>query len=131
MKKRQNTTPTEHAEQVALMQLVSLHLGRWPELRLLYAIPNGGHRHIAVAKKLAAEGVRPGVPDLCLPVARGGYHGLYVELKRTKGGAVSDVQGDWHKALVHEGYAVVVCYGCDQAWGAIANYMRMTRVVAA
>lgn len=54
---------TEHAEAVALMRVVRLHEVRWPELRLLYAVPNGGDRHPIVAAKMRAEGVRAGVPD--------------------------------------------------------------------
>jgi hypothetical protein len=76
---------TEHAEAVALMRVVRLHEVRWPELRLLYAVPSGGDRHPIVAAKMRAEGVRAGVPDYCLPVARGGYHGLYIELKTATG----------------------------------------------
>ncbi len=62
--------PTEHVEQVSLMRWAALTKRRRPELALLYAIPNGGDRHKAVAAKLSAEGVKSGVPDLCLPVPR-------------------------------------------------------------
>ena len=83
---------TEHEEQVALMRLVEMHKGRWPELGMLFAVPNGGDRNMLVAKKLKAEGVKKGVPDLCLPLPRGGYHGLYIEMKRQKNGRISPEQ---------------------------------------
>ena len=54
---------SEHDEQVLIFKWARLSEGRWPELALLFAIPNGGHRHKAVAAKLKAEGVRAGVPD--------------------------------------------------------------------
>ena len=123
-----NANPTEHEEQVALMEMLEYRKGRYPELGLLFAIPNGGARHVAVAKKLKAEGVKPGVPDLCLPVARSGYHGLYVEMKRVKGGVVSLEQAAWHEALLAQGYHVEVCKGALHAVAVILNYLRMDMV---
>ena len=90
---------TEHEEQVALMRLVEMHKGRWPELGMLFHIPNGGNRNIITAKKLKAEGVKKGVPDLCLPIPRGEHHGLFVELKKQKGGTTSPEQKAWIGAL--------------------------------
>src|SRR5699024_10256580 len=77
---------TEHDEQVQLIRWAGLARGAYPALRWLHAVPNGGARNIVVARKLKAEGVQRGVPDLCLPVPRGPYHGLYIELKRAGGG---------------------------------------------
>ena len=57
---------SEHQEQVALFRWAEFAIARWPELALMYAIPNGGHRHKAVAAGLKAEGVKRGVPDVCL-----------------------------------------------------------------
>lgn len=75
----------EHAEQAAVIQWVDWHIPSYSELQLLYAVANGGHRHKAVVGKLKAEGVRRGVPDLCLPVARSGAHGLYLQMKAPGG----------------------------------------------
>lgn len=115
---------TEHEEQVALMRLVEMHLGRWPELGMLYAIPNGSERNVIVGRKLKAEGVKKGVPDLCLPVPRGGHHGLYVELKRQKGGQVSAEQKAWISALRGQGYRAEVCKGATEAWDVIREYVQ-------
>ena len=115
---------TEHEEQVALMRLVEMHLGRWPELGMLFAVPNGGDRNPIVGKKLKAEGVKPGVPDLCLCLPRGGYHGLFIELKRQKGGTVSPEQKAWIQALNGQGYRAEVCKGSVEAWAVIREYVQ-------
>ena len=79
------TAGTEHQNQALVMQWASAREGRWPELALLYAIPNfSGRLGKATAMqgaRLKREGRKPGIPDLCLPLARGGYHGFYGELK--------------------------------------------------
>ena len=71
----------EHDEQVTVIEWADTHSKKFPELAWLFAIPNGGHRSKAQAGKLKAEGVRKGVADLCLPVARHGYNALYIEMK--------------------------------------------------
>jgi hypothetical protein len=71
----------------------------------------------------SAEGVKAGVPDLCLPVARGQYHGLYIELKRHRGGRTSDHQSEWLDALSAQGYKAALCYGWEQAAGTIIEYL--------
>lgn len=78
--------PTESAEQQCLFRWAAYNRGRWPEMELMYHIPNGGTRSKSEAGRFRAEGVKAGVPDICLPVARGGYHGMYIEMKRRKGG---------------------------------------------
>lgn len=119
----------EHDEQATLFTWAKLER-RFPELDLLFAIPNGGHRNMLVAKKMKAEGVRPGVPDMFLPVARGGYHGLFLEMKteanrpkRGGKGGLSDLQLDWIERLKTQGYAVRVCYGFEEARNALIQYL--------
>lgn len=111
--------PTEHQEQVMLF--------RWAEWalhpNLLYAIPNGGKRDIRTAAMLKAEGVKPGVPDIFLPIACGGKHGLYIELKRRKGGTVSKAQEAWIRALTAQGYVCSVCHGWEEARAEILRYL--------
>jgi hypothetical protein len=116
-------TRSEHVEAVHLMRVVKLHEARFPELRLLHAIPNGGARNKIVAAKMKAEGVKAGVPDYCLPVPRGGFHGLYVELKRVKGGRVETDQREWLEALETQGYRTAVAKGWEQAWGVVREYL--------
>ena len=86
---------SEHSEQSAIIDWAKKMAYTYPELSLLFAIPNGaslsahtdrrGRRFSPQASKLKAEGLRAGVPDLCLPVARQGFHGMFIELKVGKG----------------------------------------------
>ena len=119
----------EHLEQVALMQWASLptSLKRYPELELLHAVPNGGHRFISVAKAMKAEGVKPGVPDLDLPVPRGPFIGLRIELK-AKGGKESPPQRWWRERLTAHGHRALVCVGWEEAKRAIETYLALPRM---
>lgn len=117
--------PTEHEEQAALMDWIYLTSRKYPELNLFYHVPNEGKRSPAAAMKLLAEGLKKGVPDNFLPVARGGYHGLYIELKRTKGGKLSPEQRQWLDDLNAQGYLAVECKGWEAAAKVIENYIRM------
>lgn len=84
----------EHIEGVALMRWAKMSQSRLPELKWLFHVPNGGARgqvirgkfvvNKAAVGKLKAEGVKKGVSDYVLPAARGGYFGLFLELKAGK-----------------------------------------------
>lgn len=126
---------SEHVEQSAIFQWIAIEGKSWNELlALLFAIPNGGERSQSVAASLKAEGVRPGVPDMCLPVAVvqrdgiGRYPGLWLELKRPglEGrmlGGRSDKQRDWHVALLAQGYACATAYGWQAACWVLKLYL--------
>lgn len=114
----------EADEQKDIFYTAYLMRNVYPELRLLFAIPNGGSRHPAEAAHLQQQGVKAGIPDMCLPVARGGYHGLYIELKRVKGGKVSEKQMQWINDLNAQGYLAKVCYGADDALETLKKYLR-------
>lgn len=116
--------PTEAEEQIALFEWAELQKGRFPELALLYHVPNGGSRNKIEAARLQAQGVKSGVPDLCLPVARGANHGLYIELKRQRGGRISAEQARWIDGLLKQGYAAAICKGWQEAARVIADYLR-------
>lgn len=124
MKKTIHLVPKESEEQIALFRWASLCKNTYPELNLLHHIPNGGTRNKAEAARLKAEGVKPGVPDLCLPVPRGQYHGLYIELKRKHGGRISKSQSEWIDALLMHGYCAAVCNGWEEAKGMIERYLK-------
>ena len=74
----------EAREQEALFRWVAFARSGMPDLDMLYHIPNGGSRNRKEAYNLKLQGVRAGVPDLCLPVARGKFHGLYIELNTAR-----------------------------------------------
>lgn len=112
----------EHQEQVYLFNWIAIMERQYPELSLLFAIPNGGQRHVLVAMKMKAEGVKSGVPDLFLPVARGNYHGLFIEMKAGKN-KTSEKQNVWIENLQKQGYMVEVCYGSDEAQDLLVSYL--------
>ena len=115
----------EHEEQVNLIKWWSLvHKQFGISEHLLFAIPNGGQRNIIVASKLKAEGVRPGVPDLFLAVPKKDYHGLFIEMKKPKGGRVSDSQKEMIDDLNQLNYLSVVCKGWNEAKAAIEQYLK-------
>lgn len=141
------TEPTEHAEQAHVIQWAELNAGKWPCLRLLHAIPNGaffggemkqlkGGKKVPVAairaRKLKAEGLREGVPDLCLPVPSGPMHamggpehlGLYIEMKRRTQGRASAMQKWWHQCLTAQGYRVALCHGAEEAIEVLRQHVR-------
>ena len=93
-------------------------------MKYCYHIPNGGSRNRIEAHNLKLEGVKAGVPDICLPVPCGNYHGLYIELKRTKGGVVSDAQKEWIEMLNGRGYLAVVAKGANEAIKVISDYLK-------
>jgi hypothetical protein len=113
----------EHAEQVAVMQWSSLACGAMPELRLLFAIPNGGARDAVTGKRLKDEGVKRGLPDLFLPVARCGYHGLFIEMKSING-KLSIPQHAWKFALSKEGYRTELCRSAAEAIAVLTAYVK-------
>ena len=117
--------PSELEEQQQLIAWAQDAQQQHPELRLLFAIPNGEHRHWTVAKRLKRQGVRPGVPDLMLPAPRSGFHGLFLELKRRDGGVISDRQAGWHTGLLEQGYMVAVCRGAIDARNALLKYLEL------
>lgn len=113
---------TEAQHQEALIDWSALYSKRWPELELLYHIPNGGKRNASEAAHLKRQGVKAGVPDLCLPVARGDHHGLYIELKARKN-KPTEHQLSWIQKLSDQGYVVAVCWGWEQAAKVIVDYL--------
>lgn len=119
---------TEDGHQSALFCWASMAAYAQPLLRLMYAIPNGGHRHIVVATRMKATGAKTGFPDIGFPVARHECHGLFIELKRPKtpgkqAGVVSADQTYWKTKLNEQGYAVIICYGWESARDTIEAYI--------
>lgn len=110
---------TEEDEQIALFEYVSFQKEPW---NLLFAIPNGGFRKLKTAIRMKKTGTKAGVPDMFLPVARNGYHGLFIELKSMKG-VVQKNQKEWHINLREQGYQVNVCRGCEEAVKTIKEYL--------
>lgn len=110
-------TPTEHQIQVAVVQWCDLQ--RIP----IFAIPNGGKRAIMTARKLKDEGVKPGVPDLMIPLIRGKFGGMFLELK-SGSGRIRPQQVEWIERLEKEGYCCALAWSVEQAIEAIREYTR-------
>ena len=115
--------PTEDEEQIWLFSWAKLNSGKWPELELMHHIPNGGKRSKTEAARFKAMGVKRGVSDIFLPVARGGFHGLYIELK-AKDGKVESAQKDWIESVRKQGYCGAVCFGGGLAADLIQKYLK-------
>ena len=113
---------TEEDEQAALFEYASYQ--RDVEWSLLFAIPNGGFRKIRTGIRLKRTGLKPGVPDIFLPVACYPKAGLFIEMKSEKG-IVRKNQKEWHEALRAQGYKVEICRGCDQAVKVIQEYLKL------
>lgn len=112
--------PTETYEQI--------RLATWLDKKGIrfFAIPNGGWRSMTEAIKFKRCGVKAGVPDLCIPFPIYPYHGLYIELKRTKGGKLSDEQDNWLNYLRSQGYYAVVAKGFDEAKEIVEHYLALS-----
>ena len=119
----QNRKRSEATEQERLISWAGWQQNRFPELKLLFHIPNGGSRNALEAANLKRQGVKAGVPDLFLPVAKGKYHGLFIEMKWGKN-TVTDKQDDWLHDLTVQGYKAAVCYGADEAIDVLETYMQ-------
>lgn len=113
---------SESTEQQALFEWAEFASKKSPELKLLHAIPNGGYRKKGTAGRLKAEGVKSGVPDMCLPVPKGKYHGLYIEMKVDRNKPSAN-QKWWIEQLQKQGYRVEVCYSWGEAVKVITDYM--------
>jgi hypothetical protein len=119
---------SEGAEQTALFCWAALpeQRQRYPELRWMFHIPNGGTRDKREAGQFKAQGVKPGVPDVFLPVKRGGYAGLWIEMKYGDN-KPSDLQIEYMSYLHYAGYCVWVCYSWQEAAQRIMAYMESSR----
>ena len=121
--------PLEARSQAAVIQWANRSVNLLPDLRLLFAVPNAARRDKGARGLLLATGMKAGVPDLILPVARDGFIGLAIEMKR-KGEEPSEVQLAWLAALSDQGWLAIVCYGAIDAIEALHAYVtaRPTRI---
>ena len=118
----------EAVEQINLMKWTEYISGKHPDIRLLFHVPNGGSRNKIEAANLKKQGVKAGVPDLFLPVARGGHFGLFIEMKFGKNRTTAQ-QKEWIEALKLQGYRCEVCYGWEAASEVLLDYLSKGRTV--
>jgi hypothetical protein len=124
------SVPTESQEQATIIDWARTWGAKMDGLDMLHSIPNGavlGNPHynrFALIGKLKAEGLKPGVSDLFLAVARHGFHGLYIEMKRKRGGVLSEEQKSWMLRAQEEGYKTAICESAEKAIAAITEYLK-------
>lgn len=118
---RKHPTQGEHVLQVECLRWLRL---AYPSV-LCYAIPNGGQRNAIVAAKLKEEGATAGIPDMHIPIPKGGYASLYIEMKNGKAGRLSEHQKEMIQRLQAFGNKVVVCRTFDEFRKEITNYLSL------
>ena len=112
----------ESEHQKALIQWVRLAEKKHPELKALFAIPNGGKRDTRTAANLKREGVKAGVWDLCLPIPKNSFVGLWVEMKYGKN-KLTENQKEFQSLLEPYGHKFVVCYSWEEARDSLLSYL--------
>ena len=95
-----------------------------PALRWIHAIPNGGLRDPVSAALAKAEGVKRGIPDIFLPFPKGGYYGLYIEMKKPGKFKVSDEQNEFLNYSLANGYMSSICVGWIEAASSVFYYLK-------
>lgn len=118
---------SEDEQQQLLFEWAATQINRLRGIEMMFAIPNGGHRHIRVAMKLKRTGVKPGVMDVFLPFASGKYHGLWIEMKWGKN-KTSEAQDRYLQYLKEAGYMAGVCYSWQDAAKLIESYYDLSRI---
>lgn len=112
----------ETADQIALFDLALLLEKQHPELELMFHVPNEGKRSVYSGAELKRAGLKKGVPDVMLPVARKGYNGLAIEMKAGKNNPTEE-QKKWLTGLAKEGWLCYVCRGYEAAATVLGEYM--------
>jgi len=119
--------PSEHQQQVWLVEWVNWRKAEITQLDLFWASPNGGLRNKVTAKKMRAEGVLAGVPDLFLAQPVGVSHGLFIEMKKRHGGRLEPEQEEMLYKLRNRGYACAVCHSWQEAALVILDYLGLPK----
>lgn len=112
----------EREEQTAFFHWAACVERQYPELRLMFAVPNGGKRNIKEAINLRAAGVKAGVPDICLPIARHGYNCAWIEMKSGEG-KQSECQRQWMYMLSENGGVYYLCRSFEEAKKVVIEYL--------
>ena len=123
VKKKQNDSPLEEWEQEQLFIWAQCNQNKYPDLKLLNGSLCGVRLRPGQRLKAKRQGMPKGFPDINLPVVCYPWTGLYIELKRVKGGVVSKEQKWWLKKLSEQGYYAVVAKGHKEAIKLIKNYL--------
>jgi hypothetical protein len=122
-----NRQQIEHDHQSAFFAWLRCNETKHPDLKRFFAVPNGGHRDRGTAIKMFLEGTRRGVPDTCLPLARHGKQGLWIEFKAGDNQLTPD-QVEWKAALEREGHQVEIVREWPEAAQLTVLYLGLTGI---
>ncbi len=114
---------SEHQHQVAYFDVLRLNEAKYPFLKYVFAVPNGSHRHIAVAAKLKKEGVKSGIFDIFVCFPKDDYGGLFLEFKYGRN-KLTDSQKEFRE-YAERHYATAVCYSWTEAVQATEEYLEI------
>lgn len=117
-----NMKRSETTEQINLFTWAQRNEAFVPELALMFHVPNEGKRKQTTGQILKAAGLKSGVPDVCLPVARKGFNGLYIEMKYGKN-KPTEAQREFMQQLEAEGNKTAVAYSFEEAREIIRQYL--------
>lgn len=112
--------------QQAVFEWIDWHIRKYPVLKFAFHSPNGGSRNIIEAKNLKAAGVKPGVPDLLVPIPCGKHQGLAIELKIGRN-QTTEAQKSRLAGLAQAGYLTGVAYTVDEAVALIKSFVTPSR----
>lgn len=115
---------SEDTEQINVVSWANWNMNRYPELRWLFHVPNGGSRNKQEAVKFKQMGVKAGVSDLCLPYPKGSYCGLFVEMKFGNN-RQQDTQKEFLADMAAAGHFVATCYSAEEAIKVIEEYLNL------
>lgn len=115
---------SEDTEQINVVSWANWNMNRYPELRWLFHVPNGGSRNRAEAVKFKQMGVKAGVSDLCLPYPKGIYCGLFIEMKYGNN-RQQDTQKEFLADMAAAGHFVATCYSAEEAIKVIKEYLKL------
>ena len=117
---------SEDTEQINVVSWANWNVNRYPELRWLFHVPNGGSRNKQEAVKFKQMGVKAGVSDLCLPFPRGMYCGLFIEMKYGNN-RQQDTQKEFLADMAAAGHFVTTCYSAEEAIKVLEEYLKLEK----
>ena len=115
---------SEHIQQSLLFDILRLNEQKYPYLKYIFAVPNGGARHPATAAKLKREGVKKGVWDIFVPIVLKNHPGMFIEMKYGRN-TLTDEQKEFSGFASAGGYKMAVCYSALDAIKEIENYLKI------
>lgn len=116
---------SEDTEQINVVSWADWNVNRYPELKWLHHVPNGGSRNKQEAVKLKQMGVKAGVSDLCLPYPKGLYCGLYIEMKFGDN-RQQETQKEFLADMAAAGHFVATCYSAEEAVKVLEEYLNLS-----